>query len=96
MYKYGVGVDQDYSMSVKWYRKAAEQGYTDAQYEMGLSHVLGLGSLLDFEEAYFWLLLASASGNVDAVELRNEISNVLSMTQMERIRNRAKRWMEEH
>lgn len=31
-YEYGVGVTQSYTEAVKWYRKAAEQGFDEAQY----------------------------------------------------------------
>jgi hypothetical protein len=33
MYGQGLGVEQDYSETDKWYRKAADQGYYDAQYK---------------------------------------------------------------
>ena len=31
MYEYGYGVNRDYKKAVEWYRKAAKQGYADAQ-----------------------------------------------------------------
>jgi TPR repeat protein len=31
MFFHGQGTDQDYSEAMEWYRKAAEQGYADAQ-----------------------------------------------------------------
>jgi len=34
-YNYGCGVNQNYSIAVEWYRKAAEQGYADAQCNFG-------------------------------------------------------------
>ena len=33
----GLGVSQDYAEAIKWYRKAASQGYADAQYNLGPS-----------------------------------------------------------
>jgi len=49
-----LGLPQDYSQAVKWYRKAAEQGHPRAQ--------LYLGSIIanqrDFVEAYKWVTLA--------------------------------------
>jgi len=32
MYDKGQGVPQDYAEALKWYRKAAEQGFAEAQY----------------------------------------------------------------
>ncbi len=36
MYGRGQGVPQDYAETVKWYRKAAEQGHATAQFMWGL------------------------------------------------------------
>ncbi len=36
MYEKGQGVEQDYTKAVSWYRKAAEQGYAEAQFNLGL------------------------------------------------------------
>jgi len=35
MYSQGLGVDQDKGEAVKWYKLAAEQGYTKAQSNLG-------------------------------------------------------------
>jgi TPR repeat protein len=35
MYYYGRGVPRDYGEAVRWYRKSAEQGYPQAQYDLG-------------------------------------------------------------
>jgi hypothetical protein len=34
-YYYGHGVPQDYALAVKWFRKAADQGYAAAQVGLG-------------------------------------------------------------
>lgn len=34
MYQYGIGVPQDLSQAVKWYRQAASQGYADARTQL--------------------------------------------------------------
>ena len=36
MYKNGLGVDSDIIKALKWYRKAADQGYAPSQYSLGL------------------------------------------------------------
>ncbi|MDL1959246.1 MAG: hypothetical protein LWX01_06035 [Deltaproteobacteria bacterium] len=38
-------VQQDYAEAVKWFRKAAEQGYADAQFFLGLMYAQGEGVL---------------------------------------------------
>jgi len=48
---------------VKWYRKAAEQGYAKAQDALGLCCAKGQGVAEDYVEAYKWLLLARGQGD---------------------------------
>ena len=43
MYENGLGVSQDYYEALKWYRKAAEQGYWVAQFNLGIMYENGLG-----------------------------------------------------
>ena len=35
MYDNGHGVPQDYAQALTWYRKAADQGYAAAQFNLG-------------------------------------------------------------
>jgi uncharacterized protein len=63
MYKNGNGVVQDYAEAVKWYRLAAEQGYADAQYNLGLMYDYGNGVVQDYAEAVKWYRLAAEQGN---------------------------------
>ena len=43
MYENGQGVPQDYAEAVKWYREAADQDDTDAQFNLGLMYENGDG-----------------------------------------------------
>ena len=43
MYANGWGVDRNYSTAVQWYRKAAEEGHADAQYNIGRMYKNGWG-----------------------------------------------------
>jgi TPR repeat protein len=52
MYRSGQGVPQDYTEAAKWYRKAAEQGDTEAQYNLGLAYTKGLGAPQGFVLAH--------------------------------------------
>jgi TPR repeat protein len=58
---------QDYAEAVKWYRRAAEQGNTDAQMRLGVMYEDGRGGLpQDDAEAAKWYRKAAEQGNVDA------------------------------
>jgi len=56
-------VDYDYNEAVKWIRKAAEQGYDIAQYNLGDCYYYGRGVSQDYNEAVKWFRKASEQGN---------------------------------
>ena len=66
MYRSGYGVTQDYSEAVKWYTKAAEQGYANAQCNLGNSYYNGRGVEQDYSEAVKWYRKAAEQGNANA------------------------------
>jgi putative methionine-R-sulfoxide reductase with GAF domain len=61
-YATGETVPQDYSMAVRWYLRAAEQGHVDAQDALGSYFWMGRGVPKDVTKAYFWSVLARAEG----------------------------------
>jgi hypothetical protein len=62
MYYTGQGVPQDYAEAAKWYRKAAEQGIDEAQFNLGLMYDKGQGVLQDYAEAVKWYRKAAEQG----------------------------------
>ena len=66
MYENGRGVERDYKMAAEWYRKAAEQGYSEAQYNLGMCYEAGRGVEQDDKEAVEWYRKAAEKGNKDA------------------------------
>jgi TPR repeat protein len=55
--------DENYEEAVKWYKKAAEQGYADAQAELGIAHSEGKGVTEDKKEAAKWYEKAAKQGH---------------------------------
>ena len=53
---------------MKWFRKAAEQGNTSAQSNLGIMHVLGIGVSKDYVKAHMWFSLAKSEGREGAVK----------------------------
>jgi len=66
---------------VKWYRKAAEQGYTSAQDDLGICYANGDGVEKDYVEAYAWYNLASKT-NEKSAEARDQIEKKMSSQQV--------------
>jgi TPR repeat protein len=63
MYSEGNGVDQDFKESVKWFRKAAEQGYANAQNRLGYKYDIGEGVPRDDKEAVKWYRKSAEQGH---------------------------------
>ena len=78
MYNHSRGVERDEQEAVVWYRKAAEQGLPEAQYNLGVMYRQGRGvELIDSvtgasmaehnkSQALFWYHRAGENGYKDA------------------------------
>jgi TPR repeat protein len=69
---------------VKWFRRAADQGYAVAQNELGVMYAKGRGVSKDMEEAAHWCRLAAVQGSkVARKNLRlTQVANVKVMRQL--------------
>ncbi|HUW26914.1 MAG TPA: tetratricopeptide repeat protein [Gallionella sp.] len=66
IYEAGIGVPQNYTEAVKWYRRAAEQGNTKAQSKLGAMYDIGIGVPQDYTEVIKWWRLAAEQGDAFA------------------------------
>ena len=66
MYAFGEGVLKDDAEAIRWYRLAAEQDHSSAQYNLGVHYANGKGVLKDDVEAVRWYSLAAAQGDASA------------------------------
>src|SRR5437868_2908085 len=55
-----------YKEAVKWYRLSAEQGDSDAQYDLGLMYAGGHGVPEDLKQAAAWYKKSADQGNASA------------------------------
>jgi TPR repeat protein len=55
-YDKGLGVDQDKTEAIKWYKKAADAGDTEAEWQLGVKYNLGDGVDIDKQKALQWYL----------------------------------------
>ena len=63
---WGRGVEQDFALAMKWYRRAADQGLANAQYNVGWLYANAVGIPRDENEAARWYQLAAENGHADA------------------------------
>lgn len=61
-----VAAPRNYGLLTKRYREAAELGDAEAQYQLGVHYLRGLGVAPDPEKAFDWFLAAALQGHVPA------------------------------
>lgn len=95
MYAEGEGVPKDAAKAaVKWYRKAADQGLAEAQYNLGMMCALGEGAPKDAVEAYKWFNLAAAGGDTDAAKEKEALEKELSRAEIAEGQRRTQAFLE--
>jgi TPR repeat protein len=61
------GVPRDLKQMIDWERKAADQGFVDAQYWLGRDYGGGYGTPKDYKQAEFWYQKAANQGSYKAM-----------------------------
>ena len=82
MYYNGQGVTQNNKETVKWFTLSAEQGYTDAQYNLGLMYGLGEGVIEDFIRGYMWINIVASNGSNLASGARDFLAKKMTPSQI--------------
>ncbi len=87
------GMPRDPEEAFKWYHKAADQGYVQAEYNLGMMYDEGVGVEQNHEAGYFWLTLAAtASGKQEYADRRDRAGMSLSLAQTDELQKRAAQW----
>ncbi len=78
------GVAQEFDDTAASLRAAAEQGNAEAQYNLGLLYLEGLGVKQDNAEAYAWIRTAAAQGKSGTLEIRQALLREMTSSQEDR------------
>ena len=92
MTEYGMGVQKGSKEAAKWYRLAADQGYSVAQGSLAAMYYNGQGVPQNYVHAYMWLCLSSAQGYEDATKLRDLLAKQLTSAQIAEAQKLASEW----
>lgn len=68
----GLGCDEDNRKAIKWWTKAANQGESDAQFNLGNYYYNGYHTRKDYKKAVYWLEKSAKQGNQEAQALLGE------------------------
>lgn len=90
MYANGKGVPKDDAEAARWYRLAAEQGYSAAQTNVGVMYDSGKGVLKDKVAAHMWFNIGSANGNALGAKNRDLLEGTMTAEQISEATQRAK------
>ena len=86
---------KDYKEAFRWYKLAAEQGYADAQLNIGLMYSHGgMGVLQDYNQAYMWLNIGAANGSSAAKRWRRKVAGNMTSKRIEKAKAMARKCME--
>ncbi|MDQ6960423.1 MAG: tetratricopeptide repeat protein [Mariprofundaceae bacterium] len=96
LYDRGLGVENDDSEALKWYRQAAEQGYAKAQYNLGMMYYFGKGVPQNTVTGYQWIILASDRGEKAAKDAMTALGKKISSEQIANARAAAQTWSKTH
>ena len=80
----GAGVPRDFVTAQRWYRRAANQGYADAQYVLGIWLSGGVAGITDPAAGYQWLTLAERQGHSNAAKVRARAAEKLTPDDIQR------------
>ena len=82
MYDKGFGVERDYATAVEWFQLAAEQGFADAQHNLGAKYALGQGVIQDYVKAHMWGNIAKSNGSANAEKLLTLLEERMTASQI--------------
>lgn len=94
MLRLGQGGKEDYTLALKQYRLAAQQGHRMAQYRMGTLREEGLGAPRNRVHAYAWLSLAATEGMPEAVQARDELELAMTKQEVKQAQKLSEHWFD--
>ena len=93
MYALGQGVSKNYKSALEWYHKAAEQGFAEAQRNLGAMYAEGVGTQTDLVQACKWFNLAVIAGYQNAGKDLTKVEDKMSREQVDKARQLAQEWL---
>ena len=77
---------------MRWYRRAADQGFASAQWLLGMAYETGYGVPLDYVQAHMWCNLSATQGFNPATYCRAEVEKAMSPAQVAEAQKLARDW----
>lgn len=85
--------DENHERAAQWYERAAENGHTQARYNLATMYENGEGVERDMVQAHFWAQAALRNDMREAVDLIDRLEQDMSRAQMSEAQNRFAEWV---
>jgi localization factor PodJL len=92
LYAEGIDGKPDYQNAAKWFRKAADYGLADSQYNLGILFGRGVGMPADLPEAYKWFALAARDGDKESAAKRDDVGGRMDPKSLAAAKAAAEAW----
>ena len=94
-------ISHDYSPSIKWYTRAAEQGHAEAQYSLAAIHLAALlieqqGVPKDIVLVCMWYKIAAFNGHEVSAKLINKAKKKMNRDQIAEAERLTQEWLAKH
>ncbi len=89
-------LSEDPVQAVKLFRKSAERGFDEAQFNMGASYEFGRGVPQDYVTAHMWYNLAAALGHDGGPIARDRVAVVMTPADISEAQRRARACQASH
>ena len=101
-YEIGLGVPMNDTLAMQWYRKAAQQGLAEAQFNLAAVLIADLmvgatpasvkQNEKKFIEAYMWVSLAANAGHEGAAEGVRRLAKLMTPADLAKAQKMAREW----
>jgi localization factor PodJL len=92
LYAEGIDGKPDYASAAQWFRKSADRGVSDSQYNLGILYARGIGVEQNLPESYKWFALAALAGDNDSAKKRDDVGGRLDAQALMGARLAAQSW----
>ena len=96
MYLRGQGVEQSHEEAAKWFRKAAQQGIKQAQFQLAELYMGGKGVPRDYEYAYAWYRTGAENRHTKSANALAAAKENLSEQELEEAEKLARKFIRQY
>jgi localization factor PodJL len=72
----------DYATALNWFKKAAELGVRDSQFNLAILYARGMGTDQNIVQGWVWFHAATLQGDLDAGRKRDELTTRMTGSQI--------------